>query len=322
MTHHPIAIVGDAPSPNDKGDWLLRQLLAHVGISLKDCYRTYVFREPADDVMEFCGTKKEGIPGSPVFAKGKYVKAEYEKDVFALKEELVAVNPNVVLALGGGPCWALLGSAGIRNIRGTVAVGSTGHKILPTYGPVSVIREWTLRPIVISDMAKAAAESTFPDFRRPERTIWLEPTLADLAEFERLYIHDDTQLSIDIETNSDQITCIGFAPSPDVAIVIPFHSSASEGGNYWAEPAMERSAWDYVRRWCTRPALFQNGLYDINFLWRRYGITVPRAVNDTMLLHHALQPEMQKGLGFMGSLYTQEASWKFMRKAATLKRED
>jgi len=32
-----------------------------------------------------------------------------------------------------------------------------------------------------------------------------------------------------------------------------------------------------------------------------------------MLLHHAMQPEMEKGLGFLGSLYTNEPSWKFMR---------
>ena len=66
----------------------------------------------------------------------------------------------------------------------------------------------------------------------------------------------------------------------------------------------------------------QNFLYDINHLWANYGITVPHATNDTMLLHHALQPEMQKGLGFLGSLYTNEASWKFMRHSETIKRED
>ena len=32
-----------------------------------------------------------------------------------------------------------------------------------------------------------------------------------------------------------------------------------------------------------------------------------------MLLHHSLFPELQKGLGFLGSIYTNEASWKLMR---------
>ena len=72
-----------------------------------------------------------------------------------------------------------------------------------------------------------------------------------------------------------------------------------------------------------RPAkLFQNGLYDIAFLWRAYGIKVMNASEDTMLLHHALQPEALKGLGFLGSVYTDEGAWKQMReKVATIKRD-
>jgi hypothetical protein len=42
-----------------------------------------------------------------------------------------------------------------------------------------------------------------------------------------------------------------------------------------------------------------------------------------MLLHHALHPESEKGLGFLGSVYTNEASWKLMRgKSETIKREE
>ena len=42
-----------------------------------------------------------------------------------------------------------------------------------------------------------------------------------------------------------------------------------------------------------------------------------------MLLHHALQPESPKALGYLGSLYTDEIAWKGMRKQAeTTKKED
>ena len=68
------------------------------------------------------------------------------------------------------------------------------------------------------------------------------------------------------------------------------------------------------------PKLFQNGLYDIAFLWRAAGIPVKGALHDTMLLHHALQPEMKKGLGFLASIYADEGAWKEMRaKAETIK---
>ena len=69
--------------------------------------------------------------------------------------------------------------------------------------------------------------------------------------------------------------------------------------------------------------IFQNGLYDISFLWRAYGIGVRGAEEDTMLLHHALYPESLKGLGFLGSIYCDEGAWKGMRKGTeTIKRED
>jgi len=70
------------------------------------------------------------------------------------------------------------------------------------------------------------------------------------------------------------------------------------------------------------PKLFQNGLYDVAFLWRAYGIRVRACTEDTMLLHHALQPESLKGLGYLGSIYTDHGPWKSERKKhETIKRD-
>jgi hypothetical protein len=60
--------------------------------------------------------------------------------------------------------------------------------------------------------------------------------------------------------------------------------------------------------------IFQNGTFDISFLWRAYGLKVRNPAHDTLLLHHSLQPESPKGLAFLGSCYTNEASWKLMRQ--------
>lgn len=132
-------------------------------------------------------------------------------------------------------------------------------------------------------------------------------------------------VSIDIETAFGQLTCIGFAPTRGDAIVIPFCARAESGryldGNYWPTLAAELEAWSWVRRWCQYPGVYQNGMYDMHYLWRTYGI-VCNPADDTMLMHHAMQPEMEKGLGFLGSIYTDEPSWKFMRKSDTLKKED
>src|SRR5690606_2148031 len=101
---------------------------------------------------------------------------------------------------------------------------------------------------------------------RPQREIWIEPDLADLEIFHERFIKNAKRLSVDIETKGDQITCIGFAPSPSVAIVIPFYAEGRPRQNYWETAEEELKAWDWVRQWCQYPAVFQNGLYDIHFL--------------------------------------------------------
>jgi DNA polymerase I-like protein with 3'-5' exonuclease and polymerase domains len=82
-----------------------------------------------------------------------------------------------------------------------------------------------------------------------------------------------------------------------------------------------------VRRVLASPVakVFQNGLFDMHRLWRTYGIPVNNAEHDTMLLSHALQPESPKGLAFLGSVYTDESSWKLnirLKHKGTIKKEE
>lgn len=328
-----IAIVGEAWGEKEEeaglpfvgtSGWLLDQMLSQAGIARSECLVTNVFNlrpKPSNDVKNLCGPRTAGIPGMPQLQTGKYVLAKYAPELERLYDEIRAADPNIILALGATAAWAFLHSTGIRDIRGATTVTCRAvsdklgreYKVLPTYHPAAVAREWALRPIVIADLDKARRQSESPAFTRPSRQIWLHPTLLDLANYERDYIRPADALAADIETKQDQITCIGFAPSTDTAIVIPFFLES--GKNYWSTLQEELIAWSYVRHWLAmKPTTFQNGLYDINFLWSRYGIPVPLASEDTMLLHHAMQPELNKGLGFLASVYTEEASWKFMGK--------
>ena len=120
---------------------------------------------------------------------------------------------------------------------------------------------------------------------------------------------------MDIETKGRIITCIGFAPSPERVLVVPFFSETEADGSYWRSLEAERTAWEFVRRILqSHPSFGQNFQYDMQYLWREAAIPCPRFCDDTMLMHHALQPEMQKGLGFLASIYTDEQAWKFMHK--------
>lgn len=296
-----------------------------------EVFRTNVFQQhpPGNDLLYFCGGKKESIPGYPLLQKSKYVRKEFQHELDRLGDEILALDPNLIIALGNTALWALAGRTGVTKLRGTTCVSThtvSGYKLLITYHPSAVTRQWELRPTTVADLSKILKEKDFPDVRRPRCEIWTEVSLAEIRIFIRRYIRGCKILSVDIETSGSAITRIGFAPRPDLAIVIPFHDSRTKSGSYWVTAKAERSCWELIRQVLedqSIPKLFQNGMYDIPFILRSTGIRVLGASEDTMLLHHALQPESLKGLGFLGSVYTDHGPWKVERKGTdTIKRDE
>lgn len=295
-----------------------------------EVYRTNVFnRHPrANKLEEFCGPKATALAAYPALIPGKFVRAEFQSEIDRLGDEILEADPNLIICLGNAALWALTGSSGISKVRGTVCLSThcvSGFKLLPTYHPSAVLRQWELRPTTVFDFIKASREAAYSEIRKPKREIWIEPTLEDLDEFYRLHIHGCSILAVDIETSGEQITEIGFAPSPQVALVLPFKDARKKAGNYWPTIDAELLAWGFVRRICEDREIakvFQNGPYDIAFLLRGYDIKVYGAAEDTMFLAHALQPEQLKGLGYLGSIYTDEGAWKNERKFKTTIKKD
>lgn len=297
-----------------------------------ELYRTNVFAQhpPANKLEWFCGPKAEGIPSYPALLPSRYVRREFEPELDRLADEILAGDPNVIVCLGNTSLWALLGRTGVGKLRGTTHTSThcvSGYKLLSTYHPAAVLREWSHRPTVIFDLIKASREAEFPEIRRPNCEIWTEPTLEDIDEFFSKYLRSGCDIaSVDIETSGTSITCLGFAPSAERAIVIPFDGPRSKSGSYWPTRNAEAHAWKLVRGILEDGnilKLFQNGLYDVAFLWRAYGIGVRGCTHDTMLLQHSLQPESLKGLGYLGSIYTNHGAWKSERKmTTTIKRDE
>ena len=311
--------------------YLLHEMLTEAGIHPTECYKTNVFnlRPVGNRIETLCGPKEGGLRGYPSLLPGRYVQAEYQSELDRLFEELNEVAPNVVVAFGNTALWALTGMNNIGTQRGFTYLseyGPVGLKVLPTYHPAAALRLWELRSIVVMDLRKAKRESEFKKLRRPQREVWIEPTLEDLERFYEQYIVGCKILSVDIETSGRLVTCIGFAPRSDVSLVIPFYDSRGKGKSYWPDVESEAEALGFASRVLDTPLpkLFQNGLYDIAFLHRAWEtpvgtvrVNVRNAAEDTMLLHHALQPESLKGLGFLGSVYTNEQNWKQMRERST-----
>ena len=313
-----------------KSGKLLNWLLRNNGINRDEAHLTNVFnlRPPGgNDIKNICGSKHDGIPNTTPLVKGKYVLADYTDELERLDREVAEHKPNLCLLLGSTAVWAATGASGIRKNRGYAMWSDRWNcKVLATYHPSAIMRQWNLNPIVQADLQKARREMQFPELIRPNHEVWIEPTIEDLFTFERDHIipNRDQPLSVDIETQAGQITCIGFAPTADIALVLPFVDWTKPGNNYWSTLAEELEAWAWTKRILeSAPSVVgQNFTYDIKYLYR-YNIHVPGYDHDTMLNSHAQQPELEKGLNFLASVHTDEASWKFMRTdTKTLKVED
>jgi DNA polymerase len=306
----------------------LNRMLHEAGIDRSHCFCTNVFalRPPDNKIDALCGSKKE-VGGKdyqlPALNMGKYIEPRFFPELDRLHDELLSVRPNLIIALGAISCWALLRSAKIGSIRGTTseAVLVPGLKVLPTYHPSAVYRNWSLRPIVVADLMKAKREAEFPDIKRPQRFILVRPSIPEMYAWWREHAPHARHLAVDIETIKGQIRNIGFATSRTHAINIPF---IVRGESYWLTLAGEWAARQFVQMALASdlPKVFQNGLYDLQYIWKE-GMTVTNCREDTMLLHHALYPEIQKGLGFLGSIYSSEPAWKLLRgKTEELKSDD
>lgn len=291
---------------------------------------TNVFAErPPNNNLEFWCTNKadagKDYPYPPI-KQGKYIKADYFHHLLRLQKEIEIVKPNVIVCLGNIASWAILRNTGISSIRGAVA-GSTmppGYKVIPTFHPAAVMRQWAWRVVVIADLVKVRRESSFADIRRPTRRLLVHPTLDEIKEWMDRHQHCPI-LSVDIETKGGQITCIGFSPSPKESMTVSFWDKTKEGQNFWPTLDEELFAWQLVEEILQWPCakLFQNGLFDLQYLMR-IGLRPRNCLHDTMLLHHSIFPELNKGLGFLGSIYTDEPAWKLMRgkQAEEIKRDE
>lgn len=332
----PIMLVGEAPGEQEavmgtpfvgNSGQLLQQMLTSAGLKFGACSRTNVFdRRPPNNVLAGWGTRtlKEvreardpNLPFALIHADAKtYVPSELVQPALVrLRAEIEAVKPNIIVALGNTAMSALCGIKGIGKIRGTVynCLLAPGCKVLATYHPSAVFAQYELRAIVEADLLKVAFESTTPAFNFKRRRLWLEPNAMDLLRW-RTVLRCAESLAVDIETKARQITCIGFAPSDDEAFVIPFWSVSRPGWSYWKTPQEELLAWKVVRDILASPAIkvFQNGMYDIQYILK-YKWWPRNCSEDTMLKHHALYPNLPKGLDFLGSLYCNERAWKKMR---------
>jgi len=266
-------------------------------------------------------TVKERLCSQLFLTSNKWAKLEYSADVHKLHEDLKTLKPNLIVALGATAMWALGLPPQAGKIRGSVVETKYG-KCLPVNHPAAVLRNWSLRTVCILDFVKACREMQYPGVRTRNREIWTKPAIADLYAWWDQYGSKSSLLAFDIETiRKTQISEIGFASDPEHALHIPFVIEQRDGNKrtynrWWPDAKTEVQAWEFVRMLCESdiPKVGQNVLqYDTYWMLKELGIQVRNVVHDTMTLSHCWQPELDKNLGFLGSIFLDERSWKSIR---------
>lgn len=337
-----IALVGEAPSDIEvlrgqvfvgPSGRVLDQALRVAGIERDDLFLTNVFNEkvPQNKIGNWCAKTAEARGWhdyrlGPIGDTG-YLRPEFVPHLARLGSELRECEPTLVVTLGDVALWALTGYPGLANRRGATTRATElypGVKLLPTFHPAYVIKDWKMFHVLVGDLIKAKRECEFPEVRHTECELWLEPTLEDMEIFSAGPLAKADIISIDIETAGGQITCVGFGADAHTAITVPFSDWRKANRSYWETAEQELAAWEWVRSVCGngKMKLLQNGLYDCYWLWNERGIGVRNFRHDTRLLHHALYPELPKSLAFMGSTYAERGPWKTMRHRVAEKRDE
>ena len=177
------------------------ELCQIAGINLDDCLLTHTIQLKAHQntaqhffhkrnaYKRLCKTQDWRSPYPPT--KEGYLKQEYEQDIQRLHKEIEEANPNIIIAMGSLSLWAVTGLDKVGTYRGATlhtSLLSSPYKVLATYSPVAVVKNFKWRPHVASDLIKAKTESLSKKLEHTEREIWIEPTLSDLDTFYNKYI--------------------------------------------------------------------------------------------------------------------------------------
>ena len=94
-----------------------------------------------------------------------------------------------------------------------------------------------------------------------------------------------------------ELACISFSSDPSVAISVPLDGRWSLHD--------EAIIWRGLQKVLGSPSkkIAQNAIFDVHFLLTRCGIQVRGPIEDTMIAHHIMYPELPKGLAFLVSIY-------------------
>jgi uracil-DNA glycosylase family 4 len=305
-----IMLVGDFPGPDDEQRCLafqgtagyeLGKMLHEAGILRTECYHSVVLRHrPLGGNLEGLFDKKK-----------RTVHPKISEGIAKLEEEIAQVQPHIIVALGDLALFALYGETSVDTWRGSLLQHSSGAKLIPTYSPASVQRNWEWRAVAVHDLRKVLRESESRAIVPPDYHFLIRPTASEvLGTISMLLARAEGQpsplkLAVDLETRAGMIACNGIAWSPRHAICIP-HMCVERPEGFYSEDeeiAIALAVRDLLTHSNVK-VVGQNFLFDAQYFAKELGY-VPNLRDDTMFQQHILFPGMPKGLDFLASMYAE-----------------
>ena len=217
-------------------------------------------------------------------------------------------HPNIIVTLGERPLQEMTGKKSIWkwHLSPLDALPERAvRKVIPTFDFTQIWKDWSLGLYFEMALKRAAQNATpGPWSRKAERYIIGPDPDEAIARLEELIARPPDWLSIDIETGRSQINTFGVATSGSDAIAVKVLPDGMP-------PHVFHKLWSCIGRLCESetPKVMQNGIYERTYL-SRYGIAVRNFRHDTMCAMKFLWPELEKGLGNVGRVYTMEPYWK------------
>jgi DNA polymerase len=319
-----IALVGEAPGADEERlgqpfvgteGKFLNQMLASAGIDRNACYVTNVAKErpPGNDFLSRYYLDAKRLTAHP----------DLERCVYELQQELLRRAPVVTIALGEEALRALTGRRGIGDWRGSILQTPVG-KVVATWHPGNAIRLYEHRRVVEHDLRRARDESSSRNFFLPSREAVVDPSFATTMDFLADLQRKRPRIAWDIETLGPRVRCLSVAPTPAMALCIPFCSCrrAREEhlpgvtempiptdhpfSSHWTEDE-EVAILGALARVLEDPQIekvLQNAPFDLGIVEREFGIVTQGLWMDTMVAQHCCYCELPKGLDFLCSFYT------------------
>lgn len=286
---------------------LLRQVLSNSKISGEQCF-----------MGNICQHKPEGNDLSNFSWEGP----EIQSGLARLRSDIDAYQPNAILCLGPTvlglmrPDLVTYNKKGeqlapIQTWRGSIFRGVWGYKCIAAFHPTYIQRVYNDIPYFRFDVNRAVQESANPELPEIRRHGILRPTFTQACDYLIDLRRKRQAVSCDLEGWPDAIgiTMFSFCPTPYEGIVIPFWI---DGHHYWQEDE-EVVIWSLMADVLADPEVpkrAQNGFYEIFVCMWKHKMVINNLHEDSMLKHWEVFPELEKGLGVVGSIWTKEPYYK------------